>query len=150
MAGDRLIEQSENGVVVKYAYDADGNLVSRTVDGVTTRFPGGTVGNYSHVLAELDEAGNVTSRYVYADVPVQARRVTGPLRITFRTDKASPGGSPMRAGKSQTDICTMRSAPLTHAGTSVNPLLYTGELADAITGDYYLVLGSTILRAVSS
>lgn len=60
-----LTRVSKDGTVVEYEYDAFGNRISKTVNGVTTRYVVDINRGISQVLAETDENGRITAYYVY-------------------------------------------------------------------------------------
>lgn len=54
-----------SGTSVQHVYDGMGNRIARIEDGVETRYVLDLNGDMSRVLAETDNAGNVTAYYVY-------------------------------------------------------------------------------------
>lgn len=62
---NRLIQSMSSGQNAQYQYDGLGNRITRTANGSTTKYVQDPNGTLSHVLAETDNAGNITSYYVY-------------------------------------------------------------------------------------
>ncbi|MCP9496030.1 MAG: cysteine peptidase family C39 domain-containing protein [Pyrinomonadaceae bacterium MAG19_C2-C3] len=62
---DRLTQITSPGYNAQYQYDALGNRITRTVNGTTTKYIVDPLGSLSLVLAETDDAGGITSYYVY-------------------------------------------------------------------------------------
>jgi RHS repeat-associated protein len=67
-AQDLITSIKENSVTTAtYAYDVNNNRVSKTIDGIETRFVVDTNANLSRVLAETNAAGSVQHYYVYGE-----------------------------------------------------------------------------------
>jgi RHS repeat-associated protein len=61
----RLKSISSTGSTINYVYDALGNRIAVTKDGVTTRYVLDVSGDMSNVIAETDASGNVKAYYVH-------------------------------------------------------------------------------------
>lgn len=61
---NRLIKVITSTDVIEYTYDGDGRRVSKTVDGVTTRYFYDITENLPRILLELDGTGNVITEYI--------------------------------------------------------------------------------------
>ena len=61
-----LLTSVEDGTDrIEYVYDGRGDRVAQYVNGVKTNFVNDPNQNYTQVLAELDAAGSLESRYTY-------------------------------------------------------------------------------------
>lgn len=61
----RLTNMTVNSTSRSYGYDGLGNRISSAVGGVTTRYVMDVSGRLANVIAETDEAGNVTAYYLH-------------------------------------------------------------------------------------
>lgn len=134
---------SVNGGAADYAYDGDGNRVSKTVGGVTTAYLVDTNNptGYAQVVEEL-QAGQVVRQYTYGSDLISQRQLTnnawsfsyygydGHGSVRFLTD----------ASGSVTDTYTYDAfgTLIGRTGATPNEYLYAGERYDAETGMYYL------------
>ena len=133
---DRLTTTSSG---VQVAYDGDGNRVSQTVSGTTTKFLVDelTPTGYAQVAEELVNSG-VTVQYTHGVMRIGQRR-SGVLSY-YGYD---PGGSVrqlMDVAGAVTNSYSYDAFGNTigRTGTTLNPYQYRSELSDAALGVYYL------------
>jgi RHS repeat-associated protein len=128
---------------VTMAYDGDGNRVSETVGGVTTKFLVDTVNptGYAQVIDETVN-GSVTRTYAYGLQRISENQLIGSTwtpsfygydghgSVRFLTNSAG----------AVTDSYTYDAfgMPITTSGTTPNDFLYSGEQYDSALGLYYL------------
>jgi RHS repeat-associated protein len=144
----RLIRITKaDGTVVTHAYDADGNRVKTEVTPptgppATTNFLVDTSGSLSHVVAELDAVGTLTTLYVRGDDLLSLMRPTGPGTWSSRFYAADGIGSIRKltdeAG-SITDsyLYTAFGEVSNHAGSDLQPYAFAGEPVDPNSGFQY-------------
>ena len=138
---DRI--KSADGNAIRLVYDGDGNLASKTVAGVTTRYlideenPTG----YSQVVEELVN-GEVQAQYTYGHTIVSQRRRT---TIGWAVDYYSADGhGNIRQLTNESGVVTDTydydgfGKLLSRTGSTPNPYLYNGERFDADLGLYHL------------
>jgi RHS repeat-associated protein len=128
---------------VTMVYDGDGNRVSETAAGVTTKFLVDTLNptGYSQVLDEL-VSGAVTKTYTYGLQRISENQLVsgtwtptfygydGHGNVRFTTNTAGTVGNTY-----QFDAFGM---PIASAGTIANTYLYSGERFDSGLGFYHL------------
>jgi RHS repeat-associated protein len=132
-----------NGGAVRIVYDGDGNRVSETTGGTTTKFlvddlnPTG----YSQVMDEVVD-GSVTRTYAYGLNRIsEDQLVNGSWEPSFY---GYDGHGNVRflasSGGAVTDTYAFDAfgAQIASAGTTPNPYLYSGERFDQNTGLYHL------------
>jgi RHS repeat-associated protein len=129
----------ENGGVLSIVYDGDGNRVAKTVAGVTTRYlvDGRNLTGYAQVLEELS-GGAVQRVYTYGLNRISQSQAgedsfygyDGHGNVRFLTE----------ATGTITDSYDYDAFGnvLSHAGTTPNVYLYSGEQNDPTLGLYYL------------
>ena len=126
-------------IVVTYAYDARGNRVKKTIDGlVTTRYLVDENTDYAQVLEERDGTGSLRARYVYGhDLLSQTRNS---VVSYYHTDGLGSTRTLTNSAQTVTDTYTYDAFGnlLDKTGVTVNDYLYTGEFFDANIGFYYL------------
>jgi RHS repeat-associated protein len=137
---DRLIGASTKGdgtYDVTIGYDADGNRVSETVDGVTTRFLVDTQTSLSEILLEYTPAGAIVSSYVYGNALIMRDHDGQPSY--YHADGLGSTRVLTDARGAVTDRYTYDAygRVLAHAGSSDNVYLFAGEPRDPFLGlDY--------------
>jgi RHS repeat-associated protein len=135
--------RTANGGAVRIVYDGDGNLASKTVGGVTTKYlvdemnPTG----YSQVVEEI-VAGEVQTQYTYGHTILSQRRRT---TLGWSVDYYSADGhGNIRQLTNESGVVTDTytydgfGKLLSQTGTTPNPYLYAGERFDADLGLYHL------------
>ncbi|MEE0265034.1 MAG: RHS repeat-associated core domain-containing protein, partial [Acutalibacteraceae bacterium] len=130
---------TKNGSTTKdvYTYDAEGNRLTKTTNGVLTRYIVDSIG-LAQVIAELNADGNVTAEYTHGTEVISQNRsgivhyylFDGNGNIRKLTDSTGV----------VTDTYTYDAFGVTTASTGVtaNPYRYCGEYQDETTGLYYL------------
>jgi RHS repeat-associated protein len=134
---------TEGTVTVTLAYDADGNRVAKTVNGVTTRYlvddlnPTG----YAQVVEEVT-AGAVTRQYTYGLQRIsQTQQIANAWTPSFY---GYDGGGTVRlltdSTGTVTDTCDYDAwgNAVNTTGSTPNVYLYRGEQYDTDLGLYYL------------
>jgi RHS repeat-associated protein len=128
---------------VSMVYDGDGNRVSETAGGVTTKFLVDTLNptGYSQVLDELVN-GSVTKMYTYGLQRISENQLSGSTwtptfygydghgNVRFLTSTTGALGNTY-----QFDAFGM---PIASTGTTANSYLYSGERLDSTLGLYHL------------
>jgi RHS repeat-associated protein len=140
---NRLKSMTEGSVAVTLAYDADGNRVAKTVNGVTTRYlvddlnPTG----YAQVVEEVT-AGAVTRQYTYGLQRIsQTQQIANAWTPAFY---GYDGGGTVRLLTDNTGTVTDTydydawGNTVNSTGSTSNVYLYRGEQYDADLGLYYL------------
>jgi RHS repeat-associated protein len=140
---NRLKSMTEGAVTVTLAYDADGNRVAKTVNGVTTRYlvddlnPTG----YAQVVEEVT-AGAVTRQYTYGLQRIsQTQQIANAWTPSFY---GYDGGGTVRlltdSTGTVTDTCDYDAwgNAVNTTGSTPNVYLYRGEQYDTDLGLYYL------------
>jgi RHS repeat-associated protein len=128
----------------EYSYDADGNRVQATANGVTTNYVLDTEAGLPVVIEEADANNNELARYDYGDDLVRMdRAVTGGGALTayyYLFDGSGSTRQLTNAAGAVTDSWTYDAYGDTTrlSGTTVNPFLYDGQEQDNNTGLYYL------------
>jgi RHS repeat-associated protein len=126
-------------------YDASGNRISKTVNGVTTQYlvesdlnPTG----YPQVFDELNGSGVVTRTYAYGLQRIdQNQQISGTWTSSFY---GYDGGGNVRQLKDASGIVTdsyeydAYGNSFTVSGTTPNEMMYRGEQYDSDLGLYYL------------
>jgi RHS repeat-associated protein len=140
---NRLKSMTAGSVAVTIQYDADGNRVAKTVNGVTTRYlvddlnPTG----YAQVVEEVT-AGAVTRQYTYGLQRIsQTQQIANAWTPSFY---GYDGGGNVRLLTDATGTVTDTydydawGNTVNTTGTTPNVCLYRGEQYDAGVGLYYL------------
>lgn len=132
-----------NGGAVRITYDGDGNLASKTVGGVTTKYlvddmnPTG----YSQVVEELVD-GNVVRQYTYGNSIISQRQNLGGVWTSSFYSFDGHGSVRQLTNESGvvTDTYTYDAFGklLSQTGATPNVYLYSGERFDADIGQYHL------------
>lgn len=139
---ENRIRNSNNGAV-RFTYDGDGNLVSRTAGGVTTRYLVDDLNptEYSQVVEELVD-GVVQRQYTYGNSIISQRQnIGGDFVASFYT---TDGHGSVRQLTNDAGVVTDTyeydafGKLLSSTGTTPNVYLYTGERFDADLGLYHL------------
>lgn len=138
---DRLSEV--NSGTVSFTYDGDGNRVSKTVGGVTTKYlvDSANPTGYAQVVEEIVN-GSVQRAYVFGHDLISQRQLTGGswTMSYFGYD----GGGSVRfltgASGAITDTYNYDAfgTLISGAGSTANDYLFVGEQFDANVGFYYL------------
>ena len=143
-AQNRLVEATrsdDSDLSARYFYDAAGNRVRKTVDGVTTQY----VLDGNQLLEEYDGQGQLLRRYVHAGLDEPVRMNTGPgaqlgggAEFYYHQD----GLGSVVALSSVAGFMIEPSAYGPYGETEgasprSNPFRYTGREYDAETGLYY-------------
>jgi len=143
-AWNRLIKatitEMENTGAESYQYDALGNRVAKTTNGVTTRYLVDTNTAYAQVIAGFEGTGTLKAFY--------SRNGAEPIS---RLDRAGKTHYYVYDGHGDTRMLFDKDGIITDAyvfdawgnllsrtGDTDNPFLYCGEQFDALTGLYYL------------
>jgi len=140
------VETSRFGatIVVEYGYDARGNRVSKTIDGlVTINYLVDENRDYAQVLEERDGSGNLLVRYVYGhDLISQTRPSAGAGTETSYYHYDGLGSTRFLSNSSATITDSYSydafGLLLEQTGSTENAYLYRGEQFDAELGFYYL------------
>jgi RHS repeat-associated protein len=140
---NRLKSMTEGTVTVTLAYDADGNRVAKTVNGVTTRYlvddlnPTG----YAQVVEEVTN-GAVTRQYIYGLQRIsQTQQIANAWTPAFY---GYDGGGTVRLLTDATGTVTDTydydawGNTVNTTGSTPNVYLYRGEQYDPDLGLYYL------------
>ena len=136
---NRLKSMTEGTVTVTIQYDADGNRVAKTVNGVTTRYlvddlnPTG----YAQVVEEVT-AGAVTRQYTYGLQRIsQTQQIANTWTPAFY---GYDGGGTVRLLTDSTGTYDYDAwgNTVNTTGSTQNVYLYRGEQYDADLGLYYL------------
>jgi RHS repeat-associated protein len=132
-----------NWGAVAIVYDGDGNRVSETIGGTTTKFlvddlnPTG----YAQVMDELIN-GSVTRTYAYGLQLISENQLVGSTWTPSFYGYDGHGNTRFLANSSGTvtDTYTFDAfgAPIASTGTTPNPYLYSGERFDQNIGLYHL------------
>jgi RHS repeat-associated protein len=138
---DRLTQRVEaDGTVSTFAYDHAGNRVSRTVDGVTTRYVVDTAdpSGLAQVLVERDGSGTPQTSYVHGHGLVSADRSAGTAYVhpdalgstRLLTDASGTVTDTFDYDAYGNDAGTTGSTPIEHR--------FAGQQQDPATGLYYM------------
>jgi RHS repeat-associated protein len=126
-------------IVIEYAYDAQGNRIKKTIDGlVTTTYLVDENRDYAQVVEERNGEGNLLVRYVYGlDLISQTR---AGATSYYHYDGQGSTRALTNTSQSVTDTYTYDAFGilLDKTGSTVNTYRYTGEQFDANVGFYYL------------
>ncbi len=139
-ARDRLVraELPDNSQIA-YAYDHQGQRLEQNIDGQVTNYAWDELSTYGDVIAELDNNGAVTTRYVL-----------GNNRLIFQEQGSTPSyyladaqGSTRALANSAGSVTdsyayTAFGELYAQTGTTANNYLYTGQQFDSATGLYSL------------
>jgi RHS repeat-associated protein len=141
---NHLVTMSASGTSANIAYDAFGNRVSKTVNGVTTKYlvddlnPTG----YPQVFDELNGSGAVTRTYAYGLQRIDENQLIGSVWTPsfFSYD----GGGNVRQLTNSAGTVTdsyeydAYGNSFTVSGSTPNEMMYRGEQYDSDLGLYYL------------
>ena len=143
-AENHLLSKTGNGTVVTNVYDAFGNRVSKTVNGVTTKYLVEDDVNPTGLPQVVEELvnGAVTRQYTYGLQRIsQSQTLNGVWTTSFYV---YDGAGSVRALTDSTGKVTDEyeydayGNSFTKVGTTPNNYLYRGEQYDADLGLYYL------------
>ena len=133
------VTQTESGTtnVETYAYDWEGNRISKTTNGVVTKYLVDSNG-LAQVLEERDGDGNLLAYYTYGNDLISQTR--GGVTSYFQYDGL---GSTRRltdedGNVTDTYIYDAFGNILNRTGTTQNSYMFAGEQYDANSGFYYL------------
>ena len=135
--------KTANGGAVRFVYDGDGNRISETAGGTTTKFlvddlnPTG----YSQVMDELVD-GSVTRTYAYGLQRISEDQLVSGSFVPSFYGYDGHGNVRFLAGSGGaiTDTYTFDAfgSQIAGTGTTPNPYLYSGERFDRNIGLYHL------------
>ena len=135
--------KTANGGAVRFVYDGDGNRVSETIGGTTTKFlvddlnPTG----YSQVMDEVVD-GSVTRTYAYGLNRISEDQLLNGSYVPSFYGYDGHGNVRFLAGSggAVTDTYTFDAfgSQIAGTGTTPNPYLYSGERFDQNIGLYHL------------
>jgi RHS repeat-associated protein len=138
---NRLIAAGTNGngtIDETNVYDADGNLVSQTMNGQETRYLIDTAQAYPQVALEYRPSGLIVASYVYGNSLISQSR--GGVTSYYEVDGLGSTRELTNTTGAVTDsyVYDAFGRILGQTGTTVNPYLFTGQRQDAVTGLDYL------------
>jgi RHS repeat-associated protein len=121
-----------------YQYDADGNRVSMTSNGVETRYLIDTVQPYAQVLLEYRPSGLIVASYAYGNSLISQSR--GGVLSYYQKDGLGSTRALTNASGVVTDRYTYDAfgRMLAQTGSTVNSYLFAGQQRDVMTGLDYL------------
>lgn len=124
---------------MEYAYDGDGNRISKTVNGETTRYIYDISGGLPQLLVEMDDQGNILAKHM--DGSTVLRTIDGVEQSEFHLYDAL--GSVIALTDENGDLIAEYEYDAyggirSQTGTAVNDIQFTGEQYDADTGLIYL------------
>ena len=128
---------------VQLQYDGDGNRVSETVGGVTTKYLVDTL-NPTHLPQVLDETvnGSVTRTYAYGLQRISENQLVGSTWTPGFYGYDGHGNVRLLTNTSGTVTDTYQydafGMPIASTGTTANNYLYSGEQFDSSVGWYQL------------
>ena len=144
--GRLVLAETADGSV-SYVYDLDGHRVRRVVDDgatlVETRYVVDENRQFTEVLAETDDQGEIEVSYVYGQELISEHRPQ-PAGGASERYVTSDGQLSVRALTDDAGAITDRydydafGNLLTHVGDTPNDMLYTGQFLDPNVGFYYL------------
>ncbi len=130
------LTSTSDGIAI--IYDGDGNRVSKTVGGVTTKYLVDTnnLTGYAQVVEELQN-GNVTKQYTYGLGLVSQKQAIGVSFYNYDGHGSVRGLG--NSGGSVTDTYSYDAfgTIIERTGTTDNNYLYAGEQFDSDLGFYY-------------
>lgn len=134
---------SVNGGAVSYVYDGDGNRVSKTEGGVTTRYLIDTnnLTGHAQVFEEL-RSGAVVRQYTYGHDLVSQRQLIGGTWVESFYGYDGQGSvrylTDVAGAVTNTYTYDAFGTLIASTGNTPNDYLYAGEKFDAVPGFYYL------------
>ncbi|NLD49415.1 MAG: RHS repeat-associated core domain-containing protein, partial [Clostridiaceae bacterium] len=137
----KAVATNASGVktTTEYQYDADGNRVSKIVNGTKTSiYLVDSNMDYAQVLEERDEKGNLIVSYVHGDDLISQKR--GDTTSFYHYDGAGSVRALTNSSQSITDTYTYDAFGLliNRTGSTENEYMYSGEQYDPNIGFYYL------------
>ncbi len=137
-AANRLIRVQEAAKTIDFEYDSDGIRVTRTVDGVITRYLVDKNREYAQVLEERDGSGNLVVEYIYGDDLISQDR--GGSKSYYHYDGLGSTRALTNDAETVTDTYVYEAfgSLIAATGATSNNYLYTGEQFDPNIGFYYL------------
>lgn len=137
---DRVLDNVP--ITINYAYNPDGIRISKSVNGMKTRYIIDSHRDYPVVIAETDDSGNIKAEYVYGD-GIELINIYLPEtkeRIYYHSDGL---GSIRVLTDINGNIVAQYAYDATgnlqaESGSVDNNFLYTGQQYDSETGLYYL------------
>jgi RHS repeat-associated protein len=139
---NHLVSVTGNGISISIVYDGDGNRVSKTVNGITTKYLVDTNNHtgYAQVVEEI-QSGNVVRQYTYGhDLISQRQQIDGNLVTGFY---GYDGHGSVRFLTDSTGVITDQydydafGNLIQQTGSTPNNYLYAGEQFDPDLGLYY-------------
>ncbi len=134
---NRMISLNDGTNITLYEYDADGNRVSKSVNGNKTYYVVDRNRDYTQVLEERNSTGLVVS-FIYGDDLISQQR--SGVESYYIYDGHGSTSLLTNAQGNVTDTYTYDAFGilLDKTGNTINDYLYTGEQYDANAGFYYL------------
>jgi RHS repeat-associated protein len=130
----------EGGVskTANYRYNVDGIRTQKVEDGAETNYLVDSNRDYAQVIAETDDADNVTTSYTYGDDLLSMMK-SGEI-WNYQYDGLGSTRSLTDASGNESDTYTYDAfgSLLSETGSTENDYLYTGEQFDGSLGQYYL------------
>jgi RHS repeat-associated protein len=129
-----------DGTLIQVVYDGDGNRVSKTVAGVTTKFLVDTnnLTGYAQVLEELDAAGTVQVAYAYGLDLISQTRSGSTTYYGYDGHGSVRHLSDAAGTVTDTWDYDAFGILIARTGTTPNLYLYAGEQWDEDLGMYFL------------
>jgi RHS repeat-associated protein len=133
---ENKLTSTSDGVTI--VYDGDGNRVSKTVGGVTTKYLVDTnnLTGYSQVVEEI-VSGQVTKQYTYGHDLISQRQSSGVSFYNYDGHGSVRGLSNLSGAITDTYDYDAFGTLIGRTGTTANNYLYAGEQFDADLGFYY-------------
>ena len=133
---ENKLTQTSDGVQI--VYDGDGNRVSKTVNGVTTKYLVDTnnLTGYAQVVEELQN-NQVVKSYTYGHDLISQRQSSGVSFYNYDGHGSVRGLSNTSGSITDTYDYDAFGTIINQTGTTANNYLYAGEQFDADLGFYY-------------
>jgi RHS repeat-associated protein len=132
---DRLVKVTKSdGTVVENVYDVDGVLVRTSVNGVATDYLVDTSGALSHVVAEIDGSGAVTTVYVRAG-DMLLEEIRSGVEKMYEADGLGSVRCLLDVSGAKTDTYAYEAfgSTVSTTGGDLNPYRFAGErLVDSV------------------
>lgn len=123
---------------IEYTYDGDGNRISRTVDGVLTKYTWDPVGTLPMLVLERDASNDVQRRYFYGEGPVAMQTPTNTFYLHLdplgSTNQVTDQSGAVVAAFNYGAFGTVSEAGTADAGQI--DLLFQAQQFDRATGLY--------------
>ncbi|MDR2712674.1 MAG: InlB B-repeat-containing protein [Clostridiales bacterium] len=132
------IQSGEGTAVEEYRYDWAGNRISKTTNGITTKYLVDTNGWLAQVVAELDGSGNLKTFYTRGDELLSLHRKDETRYYLYDGHGSVRLLADKDAAVTDTYIYDAFGNLIDQTGSTENNYLYCGEQFDSTTGLYYL------------